>query len=202
MIYHYFKIWLSDSKKSLSYFSIFEKVIEYSIYFVTLNLVLNNIYLSLTLLFLIIFVKYVYINIYILKQLINSNDFIYLLLKPINPIFRILIYGTNLIDLVLSLLIIIIFCISFPSKLLLVFGVLTILFALHVFVLSITLFMNYKLPTEKLLLLLVIGLLPVILNNSLLGLASLMGILSTLLFAISFLFLSFKLWNYRLKNFL
>ena len=202
MIYHYIKIWLSDSKKDISYLSVVGKIIEYLIYFVILNLILNNIYLSLVLLYLIIFIKYVYKNIYILKQLINSNDFIYLLLKPANPIYRILIYGSNPIDLVLSALIIIIFCASFPSKLLLAFGLLTILFALHFLVLSLTLFMNYKLPIEKILPLIIIVFLPVVLNNSLIGLTSLMGVLSTLLFSISLLFLSFKLWNYALKNFL
>ena len=202
MIYHYIKIWLSDSKKDISYLSVVGKIIEYLIYFVILNLILNNIYLSLVLLYLIIFIKYVYKNIYILKQLINSNDFIYLLLKPVNPIFKVLIYGANPIDLMLSILIVIIFCVSFISKLLLIFGVLTILFALHLLVLSLTLFMNYKLPIEKILPLIIFVLLPVVLNNSLIGLTSLMGVLSTLLFSISLLFLSFKLWNYALKNFL
>lgn len=202
MIFNYIKIWLLDSKKNMSYLSVFENMIEYLIYFVLLNLVLNNIYLSLILLFLIIFVKYIYKNIYILKQLINTNDFIYILLKPVNPIFRILIYGANPIDLILSILIIIIFCASFPSKLLLVFGVLTILFALHLLVLSLTLFTNYKLPIEKILPIVIFSFLFAIFNNSLIGLNSLMGLLSILLFAISLLFLSFKLWNYLLKNFL
>ena len=202
MIFNYIKIWLLDSKKNMSYLSFFEKIIEYLIYFVLLNLVLNNIYLSLILLFLIIFVKYIYKNIYILKQLINTNDFIYILLKPVNPIFRILIYGANPIDLIVSILIIIIFCASFPSKLLLVFGVLIILFALYLLVLSLTLFINYKLPIEKILPIVIFSFLLAIFNNSLIGLTSLMGILSILLFAISLLFLSFKLWNYLLKNFL
>lgn len=202
MIFNYIKIWLLDSKKNMSYFSVFEKIIEYLIYFVLLNLVINNIYLSLILLYLIIFVKYIYKNIYILKQLINTNDFIYILLKPVNPIFRILIYGANPIDLIVSILIIIIFCASFPSKLLLVFGVLIILFALHLLVLSLTLFINNKLPIEKILPIVIFSFLLAIFNNSLIGLTSLMGILSILLFAISLLFLSFKLWNYLLKNFL
>lgn len=202
MIFKLIKLLLSNAKKHFSSVLIFEKIIEYLIYCYFINVILNNIYLSLILLFLIIFLKYIYKNVYIIKLLITSHDFEQLLLKPINPIFQTLIYGIDLVDLIINIIIVLVISVIFSNYIPLLLSVLIVLFALHLLFLSIMLLVSNKFSIEKAMpLLVIICLIPVLTSKSLMGLTSLLGVSSTFLFAVALLFLSFKLWNFALKKY-
>ncbi|MEK7100300.1 MAG: hypothetical protein AAB872_00645 [Patescibacteria group bacterium] len=187
----------------LSPVSLFEILTEYLICFVFINLIFKNLYVSLILLFLIILTKYVYKNINILKNLITSGDFNYLILKPINPIYRILIYGTNPIDLIINFILFIIIAINFINYSLIILSSLIILFSFHIFILSLTLLFSPKFSVEKIFPQLILICLVFIFSfRSLVGLTNPLGQLSLSIFAISSLFLSIKLWNQTVKNYL
>lgn len=182
---------------------IIETIIEYLIYLYFLKIIFNNIDLSLALLFLIIFIKYIHKNIYVLKQQIISHNFDLLLLKPVNPIILLFKNGINLIDCIIGLLIIIFLCLKLPVIILIIISTLIILVSFYFIILSATLFLPNKLSIEKIFPLIIITFISFsISNKSFLGLISLPASLSTFLFSIALLFLSIKLWNYSLKKYL
>lgn len=181
---------------------IIETILEYSIYLYFLKIIFNNVDLSLVLLFLIIFIKYIHKNIYVLKRQIISHNFDLLLLKPVNPIHLLFKNGINLIDCIIGLLIIIFLCLKLPV-IILIISTLIILVSFYFIILSVTLFLSNKLSIEKVFPLIIITFISfAISNKSLLGLISLPASLSTLLFSIALLFLSIKLWNHSLKKYL
>lgn len=190
-------------KKYLSPFYIFEIIIEYLVYFIFLYNLSKNIHMSLILLFIILYIKFIYKNVSIFKNSIISKDFDLLLLKPVNPILKILIYELNPIDIIIQTVILVILCTYLPSFILMIFSILIILLALYLFILSATLFISNKLSVEKILpLIILLLLIPLISLKYIIGFNSLLVGLSSLLFSVSFLFLSIQLWNHSLKKYL
>lgn len=197
------KLFSFKIKNNFKLFYIIENLIEYLVYFIFISVIFKNYYVSLILLFLIIFTKYVYRNILILKSLIISHNFEYLIIKPINPLCQILADGSNLIDLFLEVIIFLIFIISFPKYILIYMSTIIILFSIYFLVISSLLFTYNKFSIEKMFSVIVLLFITVIIySNSYVGLLSLPSQISSFLFSISLLFLSIKLWDHSLKKFL
>lgn len=196
------KVSVLNMRKYLSIISIVESICEYSIYFVFINTFLKNINTSLVLLFLIIFNKYIYKNVINLKQLIRSENFSYSLLKPINPIYRLLVIDINPIDLILNTAITVTIVTTLPKYLIIILAGVIALFALHLFVLSITLITKNLLSVEKISMVAILICLCIIFSSrSLLGLTNNLSQLSALVFSLALLFISIKLWNQTAKNY-
>lgn len=181
-------------------------VLEYGFYFIVLIFVFKNVshfssytYSDLNLtsaiyLLSIFLYKFFNENALIFRYLLISGNFDLILIKPINPLFRILINKMDVSGLIVSLALIFVsgYFGTFPNLLTVLTG-LIISVSVFIFVVSLLLKTRGVIPFEKLLI-----------SLFLIGFVGINGMVSGLpiLFAsILLLFVSIKLWNYVLKNY-
>lgn len=164
----YFRIWLRMSKNSLNTWLfnksaivifLLGKLIRYIFYFSFLYYLVRStngllgytvsqtLFFTATYLLIDTFSQFLFRNVYTFRQLIVTGDFDYLLLKPINPLFRSLMNGPDPIDFITIppiLVVVIYFGLqvnpsfeSFVFYLILVLNGLFISMSFHIIVLSI-----------------------------------------------------------------
>lgn len=195
-----------SAKNYLTFPAAVKSIFEYLVYFFLLFFVFRStaifsgssnadLYSISGMYLLIIFLyKYFYENALVVRYLMITDSFERILIKPVNPLFRILVEKIDTAGLALFVSIFIGILAASPSRyLLLMFSGLVVSFSVFVLVLSLLLLTSGKLPVEKLLLgLFLIGFL---------GFANTPGIFATAALSIVFLIVSIRLWNFALRKY-
>jgi len=211
MIRNSIKIWISRQNKLLG--SVIFEIVNLVFHFIFIYFILynfkylfdnnTNLIFLFSLTFLLIFVlsKSIYTNIYEFRQLITTNGFDLIIIKPINSLFVVLSSKINPIDLITILLIICFSFILFPIYGLFTLNMLIILMSFYIVVLSVTLSTKGRFTIEKIIIFFVQAVVMITLSSKyLIGFVDTLSILSTFLFALALLFLSIILWNNTSKK--
>lgn len=202
----YLKIFILSAKCNLSFASVVMSIIKYLFYFILLVFIISNssmfsgspndrLYFVSGIYLLIMFMyKCFYENALFVRYLVITDNLERVLIKPINPLFRILVEKID-ITVLLVMIPTLIGILSFDSfkYSLLIFSGLVISFSIFILVLSLLLITSGKMPIEKLLLVLfLIGFI---------GLLSGFEIFLIAIFSIILLFFSIRLWNFALTKY-
>ncbi len=100
----YFKIWLKVVKKSLNFKTTLIFIVEHVVLYLAIYLLFSyNIGLSFILLLLLMIIRSVIRLFAYYRKLITSDGFEQILLKPIDPLFGMIVFKRNLADVVLLL---------------------------------------------------------------------------------------------------
>ena len=201
----YLKVFILSIRNNTSLIFVIKNIFECFIYFFLLDIVFKNIrffpnhsntelYLLSAVYLLIIFLyKFFNEKVLLLRYLIVTDNTHLILLKPINPLYKILIDHLNFVTVAIIILLIVIAPLYSLSNIILIISGIIISLTLFVFVLSLSLITNGELPLEKLLLLLF-----------LLGFFEYCNLLdAALVFIISIvlLFASFRFWKFTLTKY-
>lgn len=186
----------------VSFYIIMLSLVECAVYFYFVFTILNNIYLSLIILFTLLILKYMNKNILINKQKFYSGEFDMFLLKPVNSLIVTLIYGLSVIDSLILIVIIIITIILYLKYLLLTVSLLIIMISLYLISRSLLIkYSNYqfieKIP--QLSILTIFSLLYRPLQNTEFNFVVQLSILS---FSSFVFYLSIKLWQKTLIKYI
>ena len=100
---NYIKIWISVVKKytDLKCISLF--LVEFFVYILIIYLVIENINLSVIVSILLITIRLFVQLYYFYKKLVDLNQYNLILLKPIDPLFGLLVFNHNPIDILILL---------------------------------------------------------------------------------------------------
>lgn len=100
----YFHIWFNVVKKYISLELIFKTLVEYLLYFIIIYIfIIRNIYITLIISFTLIAIRLFIQLFYFYRKLIQSNDYNLILLKPVDPLFGLLVYNHNPADIIILL---------------------------------------------------------------------------------------------------
>lgn len=100
----YFKIWLKVIRKNLSIKTLLVFFIEHLVLYLAIFFLFgDNIILSFILLLLLMIIRSVIRLFVFYKKLVDSGNFDQILLKPIDPLFGLIVFKMNLADIVILL---------------------------------------------------------------------------------------------------
>ena len=100
----YFKIWFDVIQKYISLELILKTLVEYMLYFIVFYIfITRSVSISLFVALTLIAIRLLIQIVYFYKKLILSNDYNLILLKPVDPLFGLLIYNRNAADILILL---------------------------------------------------------------------------------------------------
>lgn len=254
-IFYYFKVWLLMAKNSLLVwfisknslpFFLLGKIVRYVFYFGFLYFLVKQtngllgyesnqiLFFTSTYVLIDTLGQFFFRSVYSFRPLVVTGDLDLILVKPVNPLFRVLMGGPDPVDLITipPIIAIVVYIGSLLSPtpiqvfyfVLLVLNGLLMAMAFHIAVLSLGIITFeidhtimiyrdltsmgrlpvdiYKEPLRGILTFVIpVGVMMTIPAKAFMGLINPLGIISTMLFGISLLVLSFRFWNFALKKY-
>ena len=245
-IFYYTKIWFMMSKNSfltmlnqklVFFIFLLGKILRFIFFLGFLSFIIKGskvlagyeinqvIFFYVTFVLIDTLAQFLFREVYRFRPLVVSGDFDLILVKPINSLFRILMGGMDIIDLItIPPLIFVVYYVGQmlnPNSLLVVYYILLVVSGLiiaaafHIAVLSLGIITYrdltsmgrfpvdiYKQPLRGILTYLIpVGIMVTFPAKGLMGLVSSRGVLLSLILAVSVLTLSLMFWNYALKKY-